>query len=438
VFAGVLAIAAAASTLTVGNQPLSAKTFRLSSGEMLRLADLASQRGDVETETSIYEALSSDTDPNIRAEARYRRAKQLLTQKRTAEAAVLLRSVVDEKPDATGVRLELAGLLHELGEDDSALRQLRAARTQGLPPEVARLVDRYSEALRAMRPFGASIEIAIAPDSNINRSTRSDTLGTVLGDFQIDEESKASSGLGLALQGQAYRRLPLGATNHSLLFRGTLAGDLYRKSEFDDIALDFAAGPEFNLGKNRFNIEAAATQRWYGLQPYMRSARLAVSWIRPLGSRTQVQLIGSAGLADYQQNDRQDGLTFFGRGKVERALSPTTGVSLDLSVFRNSAKEPAYATTEWRSALLVWHDVGRATLTAEAAFGRLKADDRLILLPETRTDHFRSLSLGATFRRFSLGGYAPLARVTFERNKSTVEFYDYGRIRSEIGIVRAF
>ena len=79
-------------------------------------------------------------------------------------------------------------------------------RRRGLPPAVARLVDRYSEALRAARPCGASLEIALAPDSNINRATRSDTLGTVLGDFDIDKDSKAKSGTGLSLHGQAYRR----------------------------------------------------------------------------------------------------------------------------------------------------------------------------------------------------------------------------------------
>ena len=73
-----------------------------------------------------------------------------------------------------------------------------------------RLIDRYSEALRAARPAGASFEIALAPDSNINRATRSDTLGTIFGDFDISKDSKARSGTGLSLRGQAYRRLSIG------------------------------------------------------------------------------------------------------------------------------------------------------------------------------------------------------------------------------------
>ncbi len=64
---------------------------------------------------------------------------------------------------------------------------MRQAQAGGLPPEVARFVDRYSAALRDQKPLGASIDIAPAPDSNIDRATRSQTLGTVLGDFTFDE-----------------------------------------------------------------------------------------------------------------------------------------------------------------------------------------------------------------------------------------------------------
>ena len=81
-----------------------------------------------------------------------------------------------------------------MGDKDGAWRQLRAVRAR---PSVRcrALVDRYSEALRAARPFGMSFEFALAPDSNINRATRSDTLGTVLGDFTIDDDARPSRAL---------------------------------------------------------------------------------------------------------------------------------------------------------------------------------------------------------------------------------------------------
>jgi len=427
----------APAPIQVQAQQRDGRTVRLSAAEMFKLAQLASAKGDLKTAAAIYEALESNPDPDIRAEARFRHAKQLLAEKRTRDAAVLLRRLLDEKPDATAARLELARALQVLGDPDAALRELRAVQSRGLPPSVARLVDRYSQALRASRPAGGSFEVALAPDSNVNSATRSDTLGTVFGDFDIDQDSKAKSGIGLALSGQGYRRFALGGDDN-LLVRLSGFGNLYRTSRFNDIALDLAAGPELRVGRSQLNLELGATQRWYGQKPFLRSERLGATWVRPLGTRTQLRLIGSAALLDNQFNDLQDGKAYSARTEIEHALSPTTGVGVNLSLDRQSLKDAAYSTTGWRAGLIGWREMGRMTLSAAADYGRLRADDRLSLLPQRRADRYSRLSLGMTFRQLQFRGFAPLARFTIERNRSNIAFYDYRRTRSEIGVVRAF
>jgi len=170
----------------------------------------------------------------------------------------------------------------------------------------------------------------------------------------------------------------------------------------------------------------------------MRSARIGATWVRPIGSLTQLRLSGSAALVDNQMNDLQDGKAFSGKLDLERALSATTGIGLNLSRDRQSLKDPGYSTTGWRAGLLGWRDVGRMTFTAEAEMGRLHADDRLQLFPDRRSDRYSSISLGATFRQLQWHGFAPVTRFSIERNRSTIEFYDYRRTRSEVGVVRAF
>jgi tetratricopeptide (TPR) repeat protein len=431
-------IAASASAAPVLTSPSSEERMvRVSPAQLFRLAEIAQARGDARTAGAMYIALESNPNTDIRAEARFRHAKLLLAEKRSRDAAVLLRRLIDEKPGATMARLELARALQLLGDPDAALRELRAIQSSGLPPSVARLIDRYSEALRASRPAGASFEIALAPDSNINRATRSDTLGTIFGDFDISKDSKAKSGTGASLRGQAYRRIAIGGDD-SLLFRLSGFGDLYAKTQFNDIAVDLAGGPELRLGRNQLNLELGATQRWFGQKPYMRSARIGATWTRPIGSKMQLRLNGTASVLDNQINDLQDGKAYAGRVDIERALSPTTGVGANLSLDREALKDPGYATTGWRAGLIGWRDLGRLTVTAEAQFGRLRADKRLVLFPDRRSDSYASLSLATTFRQLQWRGFAPLARFTIERNRSSIAFYDYRRTRSEIGIVRAF
>jgi hypothetical protein len=438
VLAVVIAAAPAPAAVQAATaSPVPARTMQVTAAQLFHLADLADTRGDETTARRAYRALMDDSSSDIRVEARFRLALLESKHGNLSQAAVLLRQVVDKRPDAARARLELAGVLDRMGDKDGAWRQIRAIHAGGLPPNVARLVDRYSEALRAQRRFGASLEIALAPDSNINRATRSDTLGTVLGDFQIGEDGKAKSGTGLSLHAQTYRRLTLGG-DASLLVRLSGFADLYKAKKFNDIAADLAVGPELNLGRDRLQLEIGATQRWFGQKRFMRSARAAATLSHPLGSRTLLRLSGSAALIDNQLNDLQDGKDFSGQVGIERALTPTTGIAASLGIDRQSLKDPGYSTTGWRGGLTLWRDIGRMTLTLGGELGRLHADERLTLFPHRRSDRYSRLSVGATFRQLQFRGFAPVARFSIERNRSSVEFYDYRRTRTEIGVVRAF
>jgi hypothetical protein len=413
------------------------RAMRVSASGMLGLAEQMVRRGKIRDAETVFDLLAGDPDSNVRNEARFRHAKLLLGLKRHREAALLLRRLLDEKPEAIPARLELANALQLLGDTNGALHELRAVQSAGLPPAVARLIDRYSAALRARRPYGASFEIAIAPDSNINRATRSDTLGTVVGDFQIADESKAKSGTGLSVAGQAFRRFAI-AADSSLLLRASGFANLYRRGRFNDVASDLAVGPEISFGRDRLQLELGATQRWFGQKAYMRSARLAETFSHPLGSRTLVRVSGSAALIDNRLNDLQDGRGYWGQLQVEHALTPTAGIAASLSVDRQALSDPGYSTSGWRAGLTGWHDMGRMTFTVSGEIGRLHADERLQLFPDRRRDHYARLSLAASFRQLQYAGFAPILRFSVEQNRSSVAVYDYRRTRTEMGIVRAF
>jgi hypothetical protein len=118
--------------------------------------------------------------------------------------------VPDEQPAAAGVRLELGRVLAEQRKTVAAGRELRRAHAAGLPPEAAQTVERIVSLLRHEAPYGGSFELAFAPDSNINRSTGSDTVTAFGLPFTLDEGSRGRSGVGLAFADQLFARLPVG------------------------------------------------------------------------------------------------------------------------------------------------------------------------------------------------------------------------------------
>ena len=432
-------VAAEAQAQVASPPPEAARTQRViaSPEEVIRLAKSMAAQGKNAEAKSLFGLLTRDPSAEVRTKARFGLANILELEGRTSAAALLYRRILDDKPDAAVARLSLARLLQQMGETDSALHELRALRSANLPPAAARFVDRLSASLQATKPLGFQFEMALAPDSNINRATKADTLGTLLGDFTIDNQSKAKSGVGLALRGLGQSRIPL-AKNLFLVTRLSGESNLYRQSAFDFVSLQLGAGPEWKLGSLRLSAEAGAALLWFGLKPFERDVHLSASASHPLGATSQLRLDVGRTWSDNRINDLQDGQGTTLAAHYEMFLSPRLLVGATAGLGRFKARDAAYSTRNWSAGISVARDIGRTTVSVAAEIGQLKADDRLQILPEARRDRSTRLSFGAVFRQLTVHGFAPVARLVVERNRSNLEFYNYRRTRTEFGVSRAF
>lgn len=410
----------------------------LTPAELFAFADAARENGDFETAEAAYRALSQNPDVELRTEARFRLALMFADQlERYEDAAVLLRQILDEKPDAARVRVELARMQASLGNFESARRELRAAQAAGLPPQVEQLVRFYASALAARKPLGGSFQIAFAPDSNINRATQSETLETVIGDFDLSDDAQATSGVGLSLRGQGYYRRAVGK-NADILVRANGAARFYRKDEFNDYIASIQVGPQFTHGGERLTLSALASHRWFGGTPYTRAYGLSGNWQRPLSDTARLTLDGTAIISDDLQNDLRDAELYSLAVGVDKALSERLGGGIRLNGNRNDARDAGYATTSGGVDAYLFREFGQTTVVASAGYDHLEADERLLLYPRRRVDDRIELGLSGTFRALRIGSFAPLASVRFEDNRSTIEIYDYQRVAVELGITAAF
>ena len=412
-------------------------SVQLSPAEMFEVAENAKRSNELATAETIYRALSTNPTMQIRNEARFRLARMLEDEKRFTESAVLLRNILDEQPDAQPVRLELAKVLVSMGDDEAARRELRAARAGQLPPEVARQVDRFSEALRARKPIGGSVEVALASDSNVNRATRSDTLGTVIGDFTLDKDARAQSGKGLALQGQGYGRIALSRDANVL---GTISGaaNLYRKSRFNDVSLGVSLGPEFSIGDYRLHASAGASRRWFGQKPFTDAGTLELDVAHPISATAQIRGAVAGSRIWNHLNSLESGHSYSAQVALEKAFSTSTGRGFTLTGIRQALRDPGYSTTSGQLSVFGWHEAGRLTYTGSLTYGRLIADERLLLYLDRRNERLYRATVGVTARQIQYKGFAPTLTFTWERNRSPIEIYDYGRTVLNVGVTRAF
>jgi hypothetical protein len=423
----------------VAAQEAAPAQVKMTAAELFGFADRARDAGDYAGAETAYRALIQDPDIELRTEARFRLARMYARQmNRKREAAVLLRRILDDKPDAAPVRLELAQILAELGDFQGARRELRAAEAGGgLPPEVEQRVRFYASALNSYKPIGGSIDVALAPSTNINRATASDTLSTVIGDFTLSDDAKAKSGIGLALKGQTYARLPLSA-KADILLRANGSADVYRHSEFDDFNLSLQGGPQWLSGGDRLAIALAANWRWYGLDPYSVSYGLTGNFQHPMGKRSQLRVDATALNELNHANRLQDGARLTLAVGLDHALSARTGGGGQLYATREAARDPGYATASGGASAYLYREIARTTAVVNVSYRHLEADARLLLYPRRRIDDNLGLALSGTFRSLTVGTFAPVVRLRYERNWSTVGIYDFDRFGAEVGVTAAF
>lgn len=409
----------------------------LSPAQVFDIATKAISAGDDQAAIAAYTALSGDPDPEIRREARYRHGQLLATRGRLAEAAVLFRSILDESPGNARVRVELAAVLARLGDMRAASRELRQAQAAGLPPDIAQVINQFSAALRSTLPYGASLELSLAPSTNINRATNDTTLDTIIAPFELSEDARAQSGIGIKIGGQTFAKLGMTPTVQ-FTARVSGQGQLYRESQFDEAVTNAQIGIEARLGRWRVAPQIGNSLRWFGGDIYAATHTASLTLTTGLGRQSLLEIEGGLAKADYRKNALQDGYIYDASVRIERAFSARTGAALSLVGQRQNARDPGYSTAMGGLGMMGWREAGRTTIFANVGLYRLEADKRIFLYPERRKEWMIRAGGGATFRQISVLGFSPVIRLNYERNRSTVGIYDYRRFTTEAGITRSF
>lgn len=409
----------------------------LDAAQVFELADRLGQVGRTRDAAITLQGLTSDPDPQIRAEARFRLASLEESLGNLAAAASTYRALLAEMPGATRVRLEFARVLVQMGEENAASNQLQRAASAGLPEDVARVVDKFQLAIRSRRRTGLSVEFGLAPDSNINNATTDTTVLIGNTPLTLDRDARAQSGLGATMSSQAFWR-PAIAADTNILLSTSVNADLYRQSAFNNIGFSISAGPELLRQRTRYRPSVSAHWRWFGGKRFSTSQGLSLNVMRQIDRVSQVQFDLSAIHTQFQINPALDGTTFSLSTRYERALSPRLYGRITNRLDRQNAQQAPFATWSASTVWLITRDLGRYSLYGSAGFTRTWGDAAFTLPPARRNDKLIDLEIGALLRGFAYQGFAPLIQLRRTINNSPVFFYDFRRTRIEFGLTREF
>jgi hypothetical protein len=382
----------------------------------------------------------------LRLEASGHRETQLLfllgmtafVTKDYPEAIRHFRAILAREPGASRVRLELARTFYEARDWRNAERQFRFARAGDLPPVVAGKVDGYLAQIRRQRTFTFGFSVALAPDSNVNAGPSAENVTLYGLPFQLDQDARASSGVGFALAAQTAWTPRL---SESWRWDVTANGysRLYTKARFDEAALVLATGPHLVRERIDASLHVTATRRWFAGDVYAKAygGVLDATWY--LTGRTA--LTGSAELAhvDYPSFAAQTGPVVNLSVGVLRALTAASYGRVGLSLGREDAQDSAFANRSIGLDTGYVREFG-AGITASLG-GRVRLsryDEAALAFGAKRRDEQYVLQAGLTLRKLQLRGLAPSVTVTETINNSNITLYRFRRARVEFGLTRTF
>lgn len=436
--AQVTAVIAAPPQLQTGQLGPAGGGVRLKAAQIFQAAAELAACGDISRAIELLKVLTHDPHPDLRAEARVRIARLLAEKGDFAGAALSYRALLDEKPDAAAVRIELATLLARMGYERSAANELRRAEAAGLPDDVARALRTTANALRGRAGFAATLSIGLAPDTNINSATASETVAILGLPFKLDDDGRARSGIGLTFAGQVIARQKFGG-NQRWISQVDAVGNLYRRGEFNDISVSVSTGPDFALRGARLHPSFSLGRRIFGKEWLYNFYGTTLTGLFPAGKRSQIEATVSLVEFDYAANRRgQSGPIASGGVALERAFSPRLSGRLGFTVSHTTANDTAYSATGYGLESVLSRDVRRATVFVRGNWARLNGEGVFALFGRPRRDTLYGAEAGLLMRQYSFLGLSPQATVSYIRSDSPIEFYHFDRIRAIISLQKTF
>ena len=412
------------------------RCVRATAPQLFAAAEQLARAGDVPAAIALLKALTADPDPHYRAEARFRLASLQEKEGDRPAAIATLQALLTDVSNATRARLELGRLLALEGKPGEARAELDRARAAGLPPEVARTVNRFASAVTAERPRGGSVEIAMAFDSNINHATQDRFLDTVVAPFVLDGDARAQSSIGLSAGLQLHSRDRLGGLNW--LSQAGAHADLFAKSRFDDIQASLASGPELKLGRGTLRPALLGEVRWFGGSPYSQGVGGSLAWSHAAGVSGRVVLSASAVAERISRDPTQSGARYALGASYERGAASGTSFRLGARLAIIDARARPNSLRQVGFDALLAHDFGPVTLFGQAAIAQLVGAAPLALFGKTRRDWRIDGVAGLSWTAHRIAGFTPLLRLLTTDARSNIGLYRYRRLRAEVGLSRDF
>lgn len=384
---------------------------------------------------------------NRQARLGFIRAMKLKAEGDLQGAIGIFRALLAENPSFARVRVELADTLYMAGDNDAAAYHVRDLARTAQSDDLRRNFEAYLDAIERDRPWRLGGYLSLAPSTNINGLTTENIIVVPIKGvgcpndlciFNIDPNSKAKSGIGLAggLTGSYNFYL---SNDFTVTLSGRLDAMKYLDNKFDKLTANAGIHLRRKIGDNTIGGGIVAEYQNTGHKSYRDAAGIELEFGRMLDATTHLLLSGSLIYQRYVDFPAMNGIAASLGAVVQTAVGPgqavTTGMSFStertaLNYLNNHAIRMFVGhSKEWNGGLITYVEpstTARLFNGIDPSFGVRRYDIEL------------TGRISLAHRKLSFKGFMPRFEYSYSKQFSTVVFQRRQTHSANITVTREF
>ncbi len=399
--------------------------------------DLATSRLISKGEFAQARAVLEQSNPT-RADLLFYNARVLKAKGRVDEAIEAFRAVLRLAPDHLNARRELAHTLLLAGQIDVAETQFRDLVDLDPSETMRGGYRRFLAAIDRVQPYGVRVTAELLPSTNINRGTANTVFDTQTGQFIIDESSRKKSGIGARVGFSGFFRKSL-SKDSRVVATARLDGTKYRESIYDGVTGTASVSYEHLVDGTLLSAAPFLRHTWRRDDSDNTAVGMAVGAQRRLSNSVSASGVLVHERRRYPDRAFLDGPFTAATASLGYLITPSLVLrgGLTLDRYRPDAAHLRYHGL--RGSLAVeksWTGGLRTDLGGFA--GRRYFDADFPLTDDPRGDTLYGIEASAFHTAIEYAGFAPRVSCSYEKQTSTVAFYEYDALGCRMGLTRNF
>jgi len=362
------------------------------------------------------------------------------------EAIKIYRKILDDQPDLTKIRYELALCYMEKKQWYRADYNLRLAMAgKDIPDNIKQAMMYYRYLARQNKNWNVWFNFGAAPDTNVNQATGGkECIVNEWGEFcRYLPEPERVIGTNLSLGGNYEFKLN---DNWRWKSDGMIYTNVYNKHKYDDLYLSASTGPRYIWERGDVWLAGLVNRRWYGWERYnwAYGAKLDTNYdfTRKLSGGISLRTLENK-YDEYGQY--MDGQVYSVNPHIAYSFSPSRYTVLRGSAERETAKMDAYAN--WKYSISVGFGselMYGFNVYLEPYFSWVHYDDEKWVVknhsyqPVTEHDFMQRYSVSLSNSKFDIWGFVPTMTVSYTNKDSNIPSREYEKWTAEFTMRQRF